>query len=251
MTEARFPIFLVLAMATAPVLMLLAREYEIWAAWRQLRSSLSLESSRGLIERCYELLVDQYGIDTFAADQLKVTPASSGVGSERFQRLADLAGDRWQVTLPPLSFRLVPSSRPGVAGTYSRTTGCGYSLGHTEDGSVDLEWSQIHEIGLSPSVLSDDEALPIVIAHEIAHLVLHRDGVTIGNESDDEILTDVATALVGFGELMRRLRSRTRRQYLNGKRLGWLVSGPGYLHAEELEYLLDLHARRLVAAVNL
>jgi hypothetical protein len=103
----------------------------------------------------------------------------------------------------------------------------------------------VHEIQVASWVLSDSEALPVVVAHEVSHLVLERDGVDAGSPGQNEVLTDVATALIGYGILMRRLRSRERRFFGPGIRLGWSISGPGYLLPEELNYILARQSQLL------
>jgi hypothetical protein len=44
---------------------------------------------------------------------------------------------------------------------------------------------------------------------------------------------------------MRRLRSRERRFFGPGIRLGWSISGPGYLLPEELDYILARQSQLL------
>jgi hypothetical protein len=149
-------------------------------------------------------------------------------------------------TLPPLQFRLLSDQEHGFAGTF----GSGYRwAADLSDGreSTDplVQWSGVHEIQVASWVLSDSEALPVVVAHEVSHLVLERDGVDAGSPGQNEVLTDVATALIGYGILMRRLRSRERRFFGPGIRLGWSISGPGYLLPEELNYILARQSQLL------
>lgn len=223
--------------------MILERERRIAAAWRRVRSTLDLERSKPLLDRCYDLLMAHYGADTFAVTQLEVTPAAGRHAPGAFEALAESAAARWQVTLPPIRFRLVPGGRREVAGTYGMTEACGATVG--EERAATLNWSETHEIGVAGGILGDADALVVVVAHEVSHLVLGRDRVTTGNRSDDEILTDVATALVGYGALMRRLKARTIRRAAPGRQLSWSISGPGYLHPEELDYVLARRAREL------
>jgi hypothetical protein len=75
-----------------------------------------------------------------------------------------------------------------------------------------------------------------------------RDGVTAGDHGEDEVLTDVAAALVGYGVLMRQLRSRERRLFGPGAALSWSISGPGYLLPEELDYVLSRHEQLMEQA---
>lgn len=221
--------------------MLLARERQIAGAWRRFRATLDLDRSRPLLDRCHDLLMSHYGADTFAEPQFDATPIIETIGPGRYQELAAIAGRRWQVTLPTIQFRLVPADRPQSAGSFGMARTCGATIDARR--MVTMATSEVHEIGLAGELLTDADALAIVVAHEVAHLVLWRDGVTTGDRDADEILADVATALVGYGSLMRRLRSRTVRRSIPGRLLGWSISGPGYLHPEELDHVLARSAQ--------
>jgi hypothetical protein len=215
------------------------RERQMRAAWRRFKSSLDLETSRPRIDRCIELLVAEYGLDTFTRPQMEAVPSSPSAGAGLAAHYAQVAGERWQITLPPVQFRMLGRQGHGFAGTF----GSGYSwtanpAAAQESPDRMVEWSDIYEIQLASSTLSDAEALPVVVAHEVSHLVLERDRVTTGRRAEDEVLTDVATALIGYGFLMRRLRSRERRFFGPGIQLSWSISGPGYLFPEELDYVL-------------
>ncbi len=215
------------------------RERQIRAAWRRLKSSLDLDASRPRIDRCIELLVAEYGLDTFTWPQMEAVPSSSATGASSAAQYAQVAAQRWQITLPPVQFRMLGKQGHGFAGTFgSGYSWAAYPTAAQENPERMVEWSDIHEIQLASSTLSDADALPVVIAHEVSHLVLERDRVTTGRRAEDEVLTDVATALVGYGILMRRLRCRERRFFGPGMQLGWSISGPGYLFPEELDYVL-------------
>ena len=123
---------------------------------------------------------------------------------------------------PACEFRMLGKQGHGFAGTFgSGYSWAAYPTAAQENPERMVEWSDIHEIQLASSTLSDADALPVVIAHEVSHLVLERDRVTTGRRAEDEVLTDVATALVGYGILMRRLRCRERRFFGPGMQLGW------------------------------
>jgi hypothetical protein len=215
------------------------RERQIRTAWQRLKASLDLDASRARIDRCIELLLIEYGLDTFTQPQLEEIPASDPMGTSAAAHYAECAAARWQITLPPLQVRLLSHNEARVAGTF----GSGYSwaaaLSAGQQGTEPiLRWSDVKEIQLASDILSDTEALPVVMAHEVSHLVLERDAVDAGSLGQNEVLTDVATALIGYGGLMRRLRSRERRWVGPGMRLRWSISGPGYLLPEELDYVL-------------
>ena len=170
---------------------------------------------------------------------MEAVPSSSATGASSAAQYAQVAAQRWQITLPPVQFRMLGKQGHGFAGTFgSGYSWAAYPTAAQENPERMVEWSDIHEIQLASSTLSDADALPVVIAHEVSHLVLERDRVTTGRRAEDEVLTDVATALVGYGILMRRLRCRERRFFGPGMQLGWSISGPGYLFPEELDYVL-------------
>jgi hypothetical protein len=215
------------------------RERQIRAGWWRLKSSLDLDASRPRIDRCIELLLAEYGLDTFSQPQIQELPSGRAAGTGSVAHYASLAAGRWQVTLPPLQFRLLSDQEHGLAGTF----GSGYTWtadlsAARESTDPVVQWSDVHEIQVAPGMLSDSEALPVVVAHEVSHLVLERDGVDAGSSGHNEVLTDVATALIGYGVLMRQLRSRERRSFGPGIHLSWSISGPGYLLPEELDYVL-------------
>jgi hypothetical protein len=95
-------------------------------------------------------------------------------------------------------------------------------------------------ICIDPAYVDDDMLLSAILAHEFAHGVLHRDGVTLSNPGSDEVLTDVAAALVGFGGLMLDSQRRVKRGF-RGAQLTWVVGSGGYLSALELEHILRRH----------
>jgi hypothetical protein len=215
------------------------RERQIRAAWQRLKSSLNLDASRPRIDRCIELLLAEYGLDTLSQPQMEEVPSVHTGGTGSAAHYALLAAGRWQITLPPLQFRLLDDQGHGFAGTFGsgHSWAANLTAGHESTDSL-LQWSDVHEIQVASDILSDREALPVVVAHEVSHLVLERDGVDAGSIGENEVLTDVATALIGYGVLMRRLRSRERRYFGPGIQLSWSISGPGYLLPEELDYVL-------------
>jgi hypothetical protein len=159
---------------------------------------------------------------------------------------AKIAAERWQVTLPSLQFRLLDRGEHRAAGSFGTGVTGAADVNAGQDAAAPMvRWSEVKEIQVAPDVLSDREALPVVMAHEMSHLVLDRDGVNIGGFGENEVLTDVATALVGYGLVMRRLRSRERRWAGPGMRLNWSISGPGYLLPEELDYVLSRQSELL------
>jgi len=219
------------------------RERQIAAAWHHLKRPLDLATSIPRIDRCIERLVAEYGVDSFAGEQRQELPKPTPWPS-MLEELAQLAAQHWQVTLPPLDLRLCSGPVDGeFSGTFSengqRWTA---SLRHdTPRGAPGLEGTNLYQIQIARAVFADPEALPVVMAHEISHLVLARDGVVVEGAGETEVLTDVATALVGFGRLMLRLRSREQRFFGPGINLSWRISGPGYLLPEELAYVLQRH----------
>jgi hypothetical protein len=219
------------------------RERQIQAAWRRLKSSLNLDRSGPEIDRCIELLLREYGLDTLTQPQLTELPSPEGPAVNSAAHYANIAAQRWQITLPPLQFRLLSRGEHRVAGTFGEGYAWVADLSQAPHEHRPLvDWSRVREIQLASDILSDREALPVVVAHEVSHLVLERDNLDAGSPGQNEALTDVATALVGYGRLMQRLRARERRFLARGMALGWSISGPGYLLPEEIDYVMARQA---------
>jgi hypothetical protein len=227
------------------------RERHIRAAWRRLKASLDLATAKPRIDRCIELLLAEYGVDTFSQAQLVTLSPSNAADTGAVAYWARIAAERWQITLPPLELRVIAAKGSRFAGTFTPGMPTWSAVvGGEDEFKPIIRANESYEIQIAAAYLSDAEALPVILAHEISHLVLQRDGVTTGHLGEDEVLTDVAAALVGYGILMRRVRSRERRHFGPGAALSWSISEPGYLHPEELDYVLSRHEQLMREAAG-
>ena len=195
-----------------------------------------------LLDRCMDLLVAEYGAETFTPPQLSEPPVASDDPRLRIQQVIQVAGARWQVTPPSIHLTLVAEdARSRFAGQIIEPARGGGLRPRSDERVVPAPaaWT----IAVNPRYLQDDIALSVIVAHEFAHGVLHRDLVSMGDSATDEVLTDVAAALSGFGGLMLRLQERVRRHSVGVFRQRIEVGGPGYLWPPELRYVLARHAR--------
>jgi hypothetical protein len=88
-------------------------------------------------------------------------------------------------------------------------------------------------IRIDEAFRENDLAVTVIAAHELAHFVLFREGL----DGHDEQLVDVALVLLGYGPLMRRLRTTSQRCRTPDGKVAWTVCGPTYLHPAAIEYV--------------
>jgi hypothetical protein len=217
-----------------------ARERAIRLALTRRDDPKHFERVAPLLDQCIDKLLAEYGTDTFARPQLSQAPPSEPDRSSYIRTILAIAADRWQVTPPAIDVSLLPAAdRARASGTFSLTEQR-WLMRLDKSGalvpSADSAWS----ICIDPVYIDDDLFLTALVAHEFAHGVLHRDGVTMSTPGSDEILTDVATALVGFGGLMLDLQRRVQRGFGGGRQLTWSIGG-GYLSTLALEHVLERH----------
>jgi hypothetical protein len=203
-----------------------------------------IEAELPLLNRCIDLLIEEYGADTFARDMLLTPPASDSDRRSYVRTLIAIAQERWQVTPPPINVSVVPiRSRDREAGTFASIS-ADWIVSFDPAGKVTHSDLPGWELRIDPRYLHDDLALSVIVAHEFAHGVLGRDGVALPGVADNEVLTDIAAALSGFGRLMLNLQRRVVRGS-RGKSLTWSVGGPGYLWPPALEHIIWRHKQLL------
>ncbi len=78
-----------------------------------------------------------------------------------------------------------------------------------------------------------------VLGHEVAHIFLHRHGLRRKETLDDEILTDTAAALYGFGVLALDAYTVTQQRSADGDHVVYTERKLGYLTPEEVGYVLE------------
>jgi hypothetical protein len=191
------------------------RERLIRGAIAKRESQTRIEHDIPQLDQCVDRLVAEYGRDTFAREQLADPPPRGQERRHYVATLLQLTAERWQVTAPPINVSLVPlRDRTTTAGSFVSTKADWLlTVGHT--GKVIDPRLAGWDIRIDPNYLDDDLGLTVIVAHEFAHGVLMRDRITLPGLGDDEVLTDVAAALCGFGGLMLSLQRRIVRGFRN------------------------------------
>jgi len=90
----------------------------------------------------------------------------------------------------------------------------------------------------------DDDVLTANVAHELAHVALKQHGIWLDNKSDNELLTEAAAILAGFGPLMRSTAFFERRHFLLGGPQEVTSGTRGYLHEESIDRLMAFRAAK-------
>ena len=97
----------------------------------------------------------------------------------------------------------------------------------------DPDW----RVRLRDGLQHDPERLAVVAAHEVAHIVLLARKVRVQPESENELLTDAAAVLAGFGPLMERTAFALKTNSMRGRKRRWYFTQSGYLHRSAVRYL--------------
>ena len=214
---------------------------------RQLRAELRRRDDPGRLrallpqlDRHIDRLLEEYGPDTFAKPQLTLPPRGDKDARSYIHSVIELAAQRWEITLPPIELNVVPhEARSQFAAAFAEGS---HEIMHvSHDTHLTTSETLAWRIYVDPRYLKDSSQTVHMVAHEVAHGVLARDGVALTDVEDDECLTEVATALIGFGQIMLDNQSRVHRGF-NGRHFTWQVGAGGYLWAPELRHVLSRHA---------
>ncbi len=84
----------------------------------------------------------------------------------------------------------------------------------------------------------DMQRLTSSIGHEMAHVLLHQKNVHIGDEYQDELLTDTVAALAGFARIMMSARIR---KIVIPRSDTYSLTKVGYLGRHSLKRLIKFH----------
>lgn len=101
-------------------------------------------------------------------------------------------------------------------------------------GTQPTQW----RIRVAVEAAADDAVLLAFVGHEMAHVALRSRGVWLEDWAQNELLTEVAAVLAGFGALMRH---SAYREYWSGRVTGGVdvaTSQGGYLHQFTIDYLM-------------
>ena len=102
----------------------------------------------------------------------------------------------------------------------------------THAATVELAQGPEYVVELNSRFRSHRRDIGAALAHEVAHILLHRLDLRVGNLAEDEILTDTVAAYLGAGWL---LLDAFRQDALTSQKLG-------YLTPEEFGYVLAKRA---------
>ena len=89
-----------------------------------------------------------------------------------------------------------------------------------------------------PNMAESDEGLVAVVAHEVSHVALKSRGVRLADSTRNELLTETAAVLAGFGPLMRDAAYEEHWRTKVGGRAMMSIRQQGYLHQRTIEYLM-------------
>lgn len=110
-----------------------------------------------------------------------------------------------------------------------------YSTTLVPPGRVELSQSNEFFVELQSQLKSEPRSVAAILAHEVAHIFLHRCGVRFSDEFENEVLTDTTAAYLGFGSTILNAATETK------TRLGDVIQTRthhfGYLTLDEFGYI--------------
>jgi predicted SprT family Zn-dependent metalloprotease len=83
----------------------------------------------------------------------------------------------------------------------------------------------------------EPKAIAAILAHEVAHIFLHRCGVRLAGEFANEVLTDTTAVYVGFGPTILNAFTENK-SYLPGNVVETRTHHFGYLTLDEFGYII-------------
>ena len=104
-------------------------------------------------------------------------------------------------------------------------------------GRVELSHSNEFFVELQSQFRSTPKAIAAVLAHEVAHIFLHRCGVRFPVEFENEVLTDTTAIYVGFGPTIMNAATETT-SHLPNNVIQTRTHHFGYLTLDEFGYIL-------------
>jgi len=105
---------------------------------------------------------------------------------------------------------------------------------------VELAAGPEYFVELNSRFLADRRDVGAALAHEVAHVYLHRLGLRLPETWQDEILTDTVAAYLGAGWLL--LEAYREEPAMAGERITMAAFTLGYLTPEEFGYVLAKRA---------
>lgn len=104
-------------------------------------------------------------------------------------------------------------------------------------GRVELSSSNEFFVELQSQYRSSPKAIGAILAHEVAHIFLHRCGVRFPDEFENEVLTDTTAVYVGFGPTILNAASESTNRLPNNM-FQTHTHHFGYLTLDEFGYIL-------------
>ncbi len=104
-------------------------------------------------------------------------------------------------------------------------------------GIVELSSSDDFFVELQIQYQSDPKSIAAILAHEVAHIFLHKSNMRFPEEHDNEVLTDTVATYFGFGPTILNAVTQKKRR-LSADTVETKVHHFGYLTLEEFGYIL-------------
>lgn len=104
-------------------------------------------------------------------------------------------------------------------------------------GHVELGQSNEFFVELQSHQRFFPKALAAILAHEIAHIFLHRCGIRFSQEFENEVLTDTTAAYVGLGAVILNAATETK-DYPSQNVIRTNTHHFGYISLDEFGYIL-------------
>lgn len=102
-------------------------------------------------------------------------------------------------------------------------------------GRVELSHSNEFFVELQSRLKSEPKSVAAILAHEVAHIFLHRCGVRFPNEFENEVLTDTTAAYLGFGPTILNAATETKTDF--GDMVQTRTHHFGYISLDEFGYI--------------
>lgn len=178
------------------------------------------------------------GPDVLRAPELEVITLHGNTPTERLLDALRLVTTRFGITDETIGAVYSPDVPSGLAATVSGEHSLEAVAGRDRlilrQGDRPVRW-RIHVV---PHLAKFERALVAMLGHEVAHIALKSRGVWLDDRAKNELLTETAAVLAGFGPLMREAAYAERWEArVAGDDV--TVTSQGYLHQRTIDLLMD------------
>ena len=106
-------------------------------------------------------------------------------------------------------------------------------------GHVELTNNWDFFVELNSKYKHDVRSTAAILAHEIAHIFLHQNGIRFADTFENEVLTDTAAVLLGCGPVILNAADQTKNTSFSGLTVRTTTSSShfGYISIDELGYV--------------